>query len=186
MKLNMTSKKIEIQKLAAKELKLKGINGFSFRELAASVGIKSSSVHYHFKSKRDLLKVLVIEYRKELLSALKKIEENSHSLKESLIAVVNYFEKALDKNELCVCGILAAEKNLISEDIIIEIKATFSELEKWIKAMISNYSDNTIPEDALTAILISSIEGSLLLDRLNGDRHYFNTLKLAVKHFTVN
>jgi TetR/AcrR family transcriptional regulator, transcriptional repressor for nem operon len=28
--------------------------GFSFREIAADVGIKSSSVHYHFLTKGDL------------------------------------------------------------------------------------------------------------------------------------
>jgi TetR/AcrR family transcriptional regulator, transcriptional repressor for nem operon len=31
-----------------------GFHGFSFRDLAADVGIKSASVHYHFPTKADL------------------------------------------------------------------------------------------------------------------------------------
>ncbi len=39
----------------AAELRMRGggFNGFSFREIADDVGIKSSSVHYHFPTKRS-------------------------------------------------------------------------------------------------------------------------------------
>lgn len=36
-----------------------GFGGFSFREIAADVGIKSSSVHYHFPTKEDLAAAIV-------------------------------------------------------------------------------------------------------------------------------
>ena len=44
------SKKDEIIELACDALQRKGVSGFSFRDLADAVGVKSSSVHYHFKN----------------------------------------------------------------------------------------------------------------------------------------
>ena len=35
------------------------IRGFSFRELAADVGVKSSSVHYHFPTKEALAAAVI-------------------------------------------------------------------------------------------------------------------------------
>ena len=36
-----------------------GFGGFSFREIAADVGIKSSSVHYHCPTKQDLAAAII-------------------------------------------------------------------------------------------------------------------------------
>jgi TetR/AcrR family transcriptional regulator, transcriptional repressor for nem operon len=45
----------------AAELRMRGggFNGFSFREIADDVGIKSSSVHYHFPTKEKLAAAVV-------------------------------------------------------------------------------------------------------------------------------
>ena len=44
-----------------------GLSGVSFRTLADEVGIKSSSVHYHFPDKSDLTNVLIERYSDCLL-----------------------------------------------------------------------------------------------------------------------
>src|ERR1700732_273229 len=46
--------KTAIMDAAERRMQLGGFGGFSFREIAADVGIKSSSVHYHFPTKEDL------------------------------------------------------------------------------------------------------------------------------------
>jgi len=38
---------------------LHGFNGFSFRDIAASVGIKPASIHYYFQTKEQLGVALV-------------------------------------------------------------------------------------------------------------------------------
>ena len=40
-------------------LMTRGYNGFSYRDLSALVGVKTSSIHYYFPSKEDLIKGVV-------------------------------------------------------------------------------------------------------------------------------
>ena len=44
-----------IMDAAERRMRIGGFNGFSFREIAADVGVKSSSVHYHFPTKENSL-----------------------------------------------------------------------------------------------------------------------------------
>ena len=43
-----------IMDAAERRMRIGGFNGFSFREIAADVGVKSASVHYHFPTKENL------------------------------------------------------------------------------------------------------------------------------------
>jgi TetR/AcrR family transcriptional repressor of nem operon len=51
-----------IMDAAERRIRLGGFNGFSFREVAADVGVKSSSVHYHFPTKERLAAAVVHRY----------------------------------------------------------------------------------------------------------------------------
>jgi len=44
---------------AERRMQAGGFGGFSFRDIASDVGIKSSSVHYHFPTKEDLAAAVV-------------------------------------------------------------------------------------------------------------------------------
>src|SRR3984893_12936943 len=48
-----------IMDAAERRMRKGGFAGFSFREIAADVGIKSSSVHYHFPTKEDLAAAVI-------------------------------------------------------------------------------------------------------------------------------
>ena len=37
----------------------RGINGFSYRDIAEPLGVKNAAIHYHFPSKMDLIKALI-------------------------------------------------------------------------------------------------------------------------------
>jgi AcrR family transcriptional regulator len=45
-----------------RRVRLAGYNGFSFRDVAADAGIKSSSVHYHFPGKELLVDAIAERY----------------------------------------------------------------------------------------------------------------------------
>src|SRR5690348_18498506 len=55
----MSDVKTAIMDAAEQRMQLGGFGGFSFREIAADVGIKSSSVHYHFPTKEDLAAAVI-------------------------------------------------------------------------------------------------------------------------------
>jgi TetR/AcrR family transcriptional regulator, transcriptional repressor for nem operon len=51
-----------IMDAAERRIRLGGFGGFSFREIAADVGVKSSSVHYHFPTKEALAAAVIHRY----------------------------------------------------------------------------------------------------------------------------
>src|SRR6201996_9573655 len=66
----MSDVKTAIMDAAERRIQLGGFGGFSFREIAADVGIKSSSVHYHFPTKEDLAAAVIrrwAEYTSEFI-----------------------------------------------------------------------------------------------------------------------
>jgi TetR/AcrR family transcriptional regulator, transcriptional repressor for nem operon len=69
--------KTAIMDAAERRMQRGGFGGFSFREIAADVGIKSSSVHYHFPTKEDLSAAVIrrwAEYTSELID--KELEKD--------------------------------------------------------------------------------------------------------------
>ena len=67
---SMSDMKVAIMDAAERRIQQGGFGGFSFREIAADVGIKSSSVHYHFPTKEDLAAAVIrrwAEYTSELI-----------------------------------------------------------------------------------------------------------------------
>src|SRR5579871_5566836 len=55
----MSDIKTAILDAAERRMQRGGFGGFSFREIAVDVGIKSSSVHYHFPTKEDLAAAVI-------------------------------------------------------------------------------------------------------------------------------
>ena len=51
-----------IMDAAERRIRSGGFSGFSFRDIAADVGIKSSSVHYHFPTKETLAAAVIHRY----------------------------------------------------------------------------------------------------------------------------
>src|ERR1700753_3909114 len=59
-----------IMDAAEKRIRSGGFGGFSFRDIAADVGIKSSSVHYHFPTKETLAAAVIHRYTDNISSFL--------------------------------------------------------------------------------------------------------------------
>jgi len=55
----MGDMKAAIMDAAERRMRAGGFFGFSFRDIAADVGIKSSSVHHHFATKEDLAAAVI-------------------------------------------------------------------------------------------------------------------------------
>ena len=56
--------------LAEAHIRHRGYGGFSFRELAAEIGIKSASVHHHFPTKAAMAAAVARRYGDRFLAAV--------------------------------------------------------------------------------------------------------------------
>ncbi|MEO1802679.1 MAG: TetR/AcrR family transcriptional regulator, partial [Cyanobacteria bacterium J06629_2] len=93
MAVNPTAQKILT--VAQHNVQTKGFNGFSYRDLAVEIGIKTSSIHYHFPTKDDLALALVEAYHNAFEAELSKIRVESGNGRSQLKKYIQLFERNL-------------------------------------------------------------------------------------------
>src|ERR1700712_4750493 len=103
-----TTTKEKIIALAQEAIAARGYSAFSFRELAAELGIKSASIHYHFPTKTHLGVAVARTYRGQLQIAFENIAagyvNDPKKAIEGLIAVFRY--EARTSQRMTVCTML--------------------------------------------------------------------------------
>ena len=115
-----------------------GYNGFSYADIAESVGIRKPSVHHHFPTKLNLVCMLVQQYRAEFAAGVAEIERRSADPLESIRAYVGFWEGCIAEptSAFCVCALLAAEIPSLPEQLVVELTAHFKELSEWLTSVL--------------------------------------------------
>jgi TetR/AcrR family transcriptional repressor of nem operon len=97
----MSEKRIEIMDAAERRIRTAGYNGFSFRDIASDVGVKSSSIHYYFPAKEDLGVAVARRYRERFFEGLLDISGPPETRLRTA------YGKAMEKDgQMCLCGVL--------------------------------------------------------------------------------
>ena len=167
----MANKRDQLEAAATKAIQYGGFNSLSFRTLADEVGVKSSSVHYYFPEKSDLAQALIEKYTEDFLITLTSISATQKTPKEQLKEFVTIFETLIDKEYMCLCGMLAAEVNHLSDKNKQLLSKFFTATEEWLYQIIHSHNPlREIPHSSreLAKIIISGLEGAMLLDRAEG------------------
>ena len=120
----MSDIKTAILDAAERRIQLGGFGGFSFREIAADVGIKSSSVHYHFPTKEELAAAVVRRWAEE---TSKYIDAGLEKEPNPVHVWSNAFRgTALSKEHMCPCTVLAAGSQDLPPQVAREVKGFFT------------------------------------------------------------
>ena len=123
----------QILDIAERRMRLAGYNAVSFRDIAAEMGIKSASLHYHFPKKADLGTALVKRYADNFHAVL---SEKTHSLtepKDRISAFIDIFRDALqDQNLNCLCAVLGAEAPGLPGAVSQEVRNFFEANIAWL------------------------------------------------------
>lgn len=139
-----------------------GYHGFSFRDLAADVGIKSASVHHHFPTKEELVARLAAHYGD-------KIREKLASLPTGRARVAAYRSMFRDQLKggygMCLGGMLGVESEDLPDRIGEETRRFFDMLIADLAHALADDSEQ--PRRAATAI-VAQLEGAMLLARASG------------------
>ena len=149
----MSDVKTAIMDAAERRMQLGGFGGFSFREIAADVGIKSSSVHYHFPTKEDLAAAVIRRWAEE---TSKFIDEELEKDPDPVRAWTNAFRgTALSEGRMCPCTALGAASQDLPPEVAREVKGFFKMcLDKLVAEGLS-------PSNA--AEVLSTITGALVV-----------------------
>jgi TetR/AcrR family transcriptional repressor of nem operon len=150
-----------------------GSASLNFRDLGHSVGVKSSTVHYHFPTKADLLKEIAGEYATIFITALDQGARNGKSFRQDMLVLVDLFVGAQGEKLSCLCGMLATEAELLDPKVRSAVNQFFARLQDWVVRR-SKLWDAPRPGGLTPAkfadLLVSLLEGSLLLSRLDAHK----------------
>lgn len=115
-----------------------GYNGFSYADIASEIGIRKASIHHHFPSKVDLVRILVARYRAEAETALAELERQVPEPLALLTTYVGFWEKCIMDASLsfCVCALLASELPVLPQDVALEVRAYFKTLSGWLTGIM--------------------------------------------------
>jgi TetR/AcrR family transcriptional repressor of nem operon len=152
-----------------------GYNAFSYRDIAKLIGIKTSSIHYYFPTKRDLGKAVVKNHIDLLCADLEQLKTDKRlSCREKLkLFFESIFAKTyLSKKKMCLGGMLASDVLTLDESMRIEVRKFFDQIEHWLKYLLTaavekkefNVEKNNIKSEARH--ILSVLEGALLMARL--------------------
>ena len=171
----MSDKRLKLETIAQETVQKTGFNSLSFRTLASAVGVKSSSVHYYFPEKSDLARTLIENYTEEFKEYLTAINKRKLGPGEKLEALVDIFEQVLSDEHFCLCGMMAAEVANLNEANKTLLRQYFQSTEQWLTDVLEQDIDcmtSDLPPEQLAKIIMSGLEGAILLDRVaeNHDR----------------
>jgi TetR/AcrR family transcriptional repressor of nem operon len=166
---NPTSKAMDILHSARILMMNRGFNGFSFRDVAADVGIKSASIHYHYATKADLAEATARAYRGAFNDATMQIDADSAS--EKLRAYGALFVTTLrEQGQVCLGGMLATDVASLPDQVRGEVAQFFAEQVDWVENVVregqANAQLRTDLDPALFAkMFVSSLEGAMIVSR---------------------
>ncbi|NIA68027.1 TetR/AcrR family transcriptional regulator [Pelagibius litoralis] len=165
--------------IAQRLVQTRGYNGFSYRDIAEEIGIKSASIHYHFPSKADLGVALVSRYREAFAEELQDILTRNAEAPKRLKCFVALFRATLRDDRLCLCGMLGAEMGGLPAPVNNEVSGFFILCEAWLidvlkqgrKAEEIAFRGNP---QAVADQFLSLLEGAMVVARAMNDTDRFD------------
>lgn len=162
----------QILDIAEVRMRQAGYNAVSYRDIAAQMGIKSASLHYHFPKKEDLGVALVQRYAAAFQERLLKDLSDGDAPRERLSAFVNLYETALlDHQLICLCAVLGAEAQGLPRRVSREVQIFFTQNIEWLTSVFDEMSVSNPDRAAKTAL--SLLEGSMIISAVNADNSVF-------------
>ena len=163
----------------------RGYNAFSYNDIAAVVGIRKASIHYHFPGKSDLGRRLVERFRETCRAALAEIGRATIDPRERLERYTTLFRATLDNDRMCLCGMLASEFASLPEGVRDELVAAFADHEAWLTGVLqagqqSGHFRDDAPAEEQAQTLIAGLEGATLMARLHHDTGRFQAAARAL------
>ncbi|WP_419901902.1 TetR/AcrR family transcriptional regulator [Kiloniella sp.] len=148
-------------------IRTKGYNAFSFRDIAADVGIKTASIHYHFSSKADLGAAVAERYTERFLESLGPADSNP--FKEQITRYISAFRSSYSAgDQMCLCGMLGAEISSLPENMIKVSKVFFVKNLLWLDEVYLSQGEEslTIEQARKKSLrLLALLEGGLIVAR---------------------
>jgi TetR/AcrR family transcriptional repressor of nem operon len=179
----LSPKAAEIVASARSLLATGGYNGFSYADISDQVGISKASIHHHFSSKAELVRVVVVRYREDAREGMAHLDQQIGDPLAEINAYVDYWSSCIlsGHSSFCICAMLAAELPMIPDEVADQVRGHFKDLTDWLTSVLQKgvvtkqfqiIGDPAAEATALMAIL----HGAMLAARSFGSPEAFRTI----------
>ncbi|MEO9468246.1 TetR/AcrR family transcriptional regulator [Parasphingorhabdus sp.] len=146
-----------------------GFASLSYRDIAAKLGIKSASVHYHFAHKEDLGKAVVERYTANIIKALGAPDEPGVSPEKRLQRLASTYRAAYaEADSSCLCAVLGSVSPDLPQSVQQSILGFFKQILNWTETATQGSSGFG------SAHIISALQGAMILSVATGDGSYLD------------
>lgn len=149
---------------AERRMRSGGFNGFSFREIAEDVGVKSSSVHYHFPTKEKLAAAVVRRYTDRLGATIN--EELSSGTDPYDVLSSSFRNTVRSANRMCPITVLGAGSLDLPAEVAIEV-------QRFFRMCLDKLTGRGLSEND-AAELLATITGAMVVSAALGDLEMFD------------
>ena len=158
-----------IMDAAERRMRLGGFSGFSFREIAADVGIKSSSVHYHFPTKEALAAAVIHRYTDRVAD---QIDQARATEADPVKVWTRAFRGTLHSEyHMCPAAVLGTTSRDLPAEVAAEVRRYFKMcLDKLGKEGFSSKEAAELLATITGALVVANaLDDKAIFDRATGD-----------------
>lgn len=192
MNVELSPKAAEIVAHARSFLEAGGYNSFSYADISARVHISKASIHHHFPSKIELVRVVVARYREEAREGMAALDQQLADPLAELNAYADYWSTCIrgGTSSFCICAMLAMELPTIPSEIADEVRGHFQDLTAWLTSVLKKgKAKGQLRLQGSPAIeakaFMAAVHGAMLAARGSGDPQTFQALvRLAIDRLT--
>ena len=173
-----TNAREAILEAAKRTAQAHGYSGLNFRELAAEVGIKGASIHYHFPTKADLGAAVAKRYWEDSAAVLEASWAECSDPVRWLRQYPDTFRKSLENgNRICLCSFMSAEYDDLPDPVKKEVLAFADVNVAWLAKVLSAATKRNVDESEQRArAIFAAVAGAQLMARSRSDISVFDAL----------
>lgn len=154
-------------------IRRRGFNGFSYRDLAELVGVKTSSIHYYFPTKDDLVMEAVKEYSARMHEKLRGID-TTKPVEEQAAEFLGPFRASCGSDLICLCAMLSTEVLSLPESVHKMLQGFYVYSENWLAALLERAQAQRtkpypVPPKQLAQVVYGALQNGLIAARLFGN-----------------
>jgi TetR/AcrR family transcriptional repressor of nem operon len=157
-------------------INIKGYTNTSVNDIIDATGVKKGNLYFHFSSKEELGKSIILEARKSYIKYLVSRIKGEKPIEklDSLIFAIYRFHKKRNFAGGCIFGNIALELSDTNPQLSAIIRDIFNESIVFVSDFISQALKQgdikvNIPPEMLARHIIASIEGGIMMSKLSKD-----------------
>lgn len=173
--MNQTSNTREtIIETAHRLLLQRGINGFSYRDIAKPLGVKNAAIHYHFPSKMDLVKALIEDNYAVLRKGTAEFMAYGGPARPQLEGLFEFTRHQCECGRpVCMLGALSIDFEELSEGVRRALDRFMQDSLAWLAKVLETGRkqgefDFRGQARSKAAAILATIQGSRQLARIHG------------------